>query len=77
MQVAIRRLEPSAYGEWDLLYAVEGQSVELYRSKEDADHQHDLSETYPEIVKTLHGQYVEWLSLIDTTAKYLATRRQL
>ena len=45
-------------GEWDLLYAVEGQRVELYRSKEDADHQHDLSETYPEIVKTLHSQYV-------------------
>ena len=64
-------------GEWDLLYGVEGQRVELYRSKEDVGHQRDLSDTYPDVVEKLHSQYVNWLSAIETPARYLDPRGQL
>ena len=64
-------------GEWDLLFAVEGQKVELYRSKEDVGHQRDLSDTYPDVVEALHSQYVNWLSAIETPARYLDPRGQL
>ena len=64
-------------GEWDLLFAVEGQKVELYRSKEDVGHQRDLSDTYPDVVEALHSQYVKWLNSIETPARYLEPRGQL
>ena len=64
-------------GEWDLLYGVEGQRVELYRSKEDVGHQRDLSDTYPDVVEKLHSQYVNWLNAIETPARYLDPRGQL
>ena len=64
-------------GDWDLLYAVEGQKVELYRSKEDIGHQRDLSETHPDVVASLHGRFAQWLIAIDTPERYLAPRRRL
>ncbi len=64
-------------GEWDLLYGVEGQAVELYRAKEDPGHRHDLSAAQPAVVARLHGQYVDWLRSIDTPARFLEPRLQL
>ena len=64
-------------GEWDLLYGVEGQRVELYRSKEDVGHQRDLSNTYPDVVEALHSLYVKWLNAIETPARWLEPRGQL
>ena len=64
-------------GEWDLLYGVEGQRIELYRAKEDAGHQNDLSETYPEIAAALHKRYLDWLVATETPERYLAPRRRL
>ncbi len=64
-------------GEWDLLYGAEGQKVELYRCKEDSGHQHDLSETYPEIVASLHGRFLQWLRSIDTPERYLTPRMRV
>ena len=64
-------------GEWDLLYAVEGQRVELYRSKEDAVHLNDVSDTYPEVVAELHNRYVRWLHSIDTPERFLVQRLRL
>ncbi len=64
-------------GEWDLLYAVEGQKVELYRSRTDPGHQHDLSATYPDVVAKLHAQYVQWLIAADTPERFLEPRRCL
>ena len=64
-------------GEWDLLYGVEGQRIELYRAKEDVGHQNDLSETYPEIAAALHKRYLDWLVATETPERYLAPRRRL
>ncbi len=64
-------------GDWDLLYSVEGQKLELYRSKEDIGHQRDLSEAHPDVVAQLHGQYAQWLSDIDTPERFLVPRMQL
>ena len=64
-------------GEWDLLYAVEGQRVELYRAKEDQAHRQDLSESRPEIVQSLHSRYVSWLRSIDTPERFLTPRLNL
>ncbi len=64
-------------GEWDLLYGIEGQPVELYRAKEDVGHQRELSGSYPDVVAALHSQYVEWLRAIDTPERFLSPRRRL
>ena len=64
-------------GEWDLLYAVEGQQVELFRTREDPGHLHDLSTDHPEIVAAVHGQYVKWLRSIDTPERFLSPRMRL
>ncbi|MDE2819120.1 MAG: sulfatase [Chloroflexota bacterium] len=75
----VMEISPSSItdGEWDLLFGIEGQKVELYRSKEDAGHQKDLSAAYPEIVEAMHSRYVEWLIAIDTPERFLAPRRRL
>ena len=64
-------------GEWDLLYAVEGQRVELYRAKEDASHHKDLSESQPDVVQQLHARYVRWLESIDAPERFLTPRLRL
>ena len=64
-------------GEWDLLYAIEGQKVELYRSAEDPGHQRDLSDTYPKVVEALHSQYVEWLIANDAPDQHLKPRMRI
>ena len=51
--------------------------MELYRSKEDVGHQRDMSDTYPDVVEALHGQFVNWLNAIETPARYLDPRGQL
>ena len=61
-------------GEWDLLYAVEAQRVELYRAKEDRGHDSDVSEACPEVVAELHNRYVKWLRSIDAPERFLAQR---
>lgn len=64
-------------GEWDLLYAVEGQRVELYRARDDRGHRQDLSASHPEVVRDLHARYVSWLKSIDTPERFLAPRLRL
>ncbi|MCY3832900.1 MAG: sulfatase [Chloroflexi bacterium] len=64
-------------GEWDLLYAVESQPVELYRAKEDAGHHDDVSGDYPAVVQRLHGSYVDWLRNIGAPERFLAPRLRL
>ena len=64
-------------GKWDLLYAVEGQKVELYRSAEDLGHQRDLSDAYPEVVEDLHRQYLEWLIVNNAPEQHLKPRMRI
>ena len=64
-------------GEWDLLYAVAGQRVELYRRNEDPGHCHDVADQHPDIVRALHARFVAWLEAQDTPDAHLAPRRAL
>ena len=75
----VAEVSPSSItdGEWDLLYSVESQAVELYRTQEDPGHLKDVSAANPEVIRRLHGQFVQWLQDVETPAKHLAPRLSL
>lgn len=75
----VAEISPSSItdGEWDLLYGVGGQKVELYRSREDVGHLNDVSGDYPDVVEALHRRYGQWLRAIDTPERFLAPRLRL
>ena len=75
----IMELSPSTIHteEWDLLYAVKGEPVELYRAKEDPQHQNNLADDEPAVVEEIHGRYVAWLESVKTPEQFLAPRREL
>jgi hypothetical protein len=64
-------------GEWDLLYAVEGQQVELYRTREDPGHLKNVYEDNREAAQKLHARYVEWLKQVGTEDRYFIPRSKL
>ena len=64
-------------GEWDLLYAVESQRLELYRTNDDPGHENEMSSAYPEAIAELHSRYVRWLHSIDAPERFLAQRISL
>lgn len=64
-------------GEWDLLYAVSGQAVELYRRNEDPGHQHNVAAQHADVVRDLHARFVAWLEAQGTPEAHLAQRRSL
>jgi arylsulfatase A-like enzyme len=64
-------------GEWDLLYAVYGQPVELYLTKDDPGHQNDLFFEHPEVARALHAQFAAWLDKLEVSEKNLESRKNL
>ncbi|MDO9545577.1 MAG: sulfatase, partial [Pelolinea sp.] len=64
-------------GEWDLLFGVQGQPVELYRTKDDPGHQKNVYQEFPEVVEELHKKFVIWLEEMGTSSKYLDPRRNI
>ena len=64
-------------GEWDLLYSVEGQQVELYRSREDPGHLADVSDDYPQVIQRLHRDFATWLQELGTVDHHLQPRLKL
>jgi arylsulfatase A-like enzyme len=64
-------------GEWDLLYSVHGQEIELYRTQDDPGHQNNLIAKEPVVAADLHRAYYTWLESINTNEKYLAPRKNL
>lgn len=64
-------------GEWDLLYAVSGQKVELYRRNEDPQHKKNVAAQHPEVVRELHARFVAWLQVQETPERHLEPRRSL
>ena len=64
-------------GKWDLLFGVQGQPVELYRTKDDPGHQKNLYQEFPEVAEELHKKFVAWLEEIGTSSKYLDPRRNI
>ena len=75
----VAEISPSSIttGEWDMLYAVEGQQVELFRTREDRGHLDDVFAENPEIARRIHQQYVAWLERVDTPDRFLDPRRNL
>jgi arylsulfatase A-like enzyme len=75
----VLEISPSSItdGQWDLLYGVSGQPVELYRTKEDPGHLKNVASEYGEVVERLHAQYITWLEGLDTSEEYLAPRRSI
>jgi|WetSurMetagenome_2_1015567.scaffolds.fasta_scaffold28896_2 arylsulfatase A-like enzyme len=63
--------------EFDLLYSVEGEPVELYDAKADPQHLHDLAAEKREIVAILHQMYVLWLQEMGTPEDRLTKRLKL
>lgn len=64
-------------GEWDLLYSVQNQPVELYRTKDDPGHQKNLYQEFPKVAEELHKKFVAWLEKMGTPSKYLDPRRNM
>lgn len=64
-------------GEWDFLYSVQGQKMELYRTREDPGHQNNLIENELAVAADLHHQYYSWLESIGTNEMHLAPRKKL
>ena len=64
-------------GEWELVYAIEGDPHALYNAKIDPEHREDVAKENPEKVRELHAKYVEWLESHGTDEANIAPRRAL
>ncbi len=64
-------------GTWDLLYAVHGAPVELYRTVEDPGHRQNVITEYRDAAASLHSKFVRWLEQMGTKDKFLDPRRAL
>nr|WP_120634215.1 sulfatase [Ruegeria sp. EL01] len=65
------------YGEWEFIYAREGDPHALYHRFNDPDHKHDLAKDHPEIVARLHAKYVDWMDQHGVPEASKAVRRRL
>ena len=75
----VLELSPSTItdGEWDLLYSVAGEPVELYAAKTDPHHTRDVSHENREVVTSLHASYAAWLRAVATPEERLGSRLEL
>jgi arylsulfatase A-like enzyme len=64
-------------GEWDLLYSVHGQPVELYRTKEDPGHLTNVFEDNRDVADRLHAKFFAWLEALDASEEVLEPRRTI
>ncbi len=64
-------------GEWDLLYAVHGQPVELYRTQDDPGHLSNVYSEYPGEAAKLHAQFAAWLDELEVSEKNLEPRKKI
>jgi arylsulfatase A-like enzyme len=64
-------------GEWDLLYAVQGEPVELYHNEIDPKHGRNVFDEYRHIAENLHCRFVSFLENCDTPENSLRLRRAL
>lgn len=64
-------------GEWTLLYAIEGEPVELYHTASDPKQQENVFEGNETIARDLHTKFVRFLEEMGTDEVFLASRRVL
>ncbi|MCY3867885.1 MAG: sulfatase [Chloroflexi bacterium] len=64
-------------GEWDFLYALEGEPIELYDALNDPGHQRNLAAELPAVCEMMHAKFVRWMDEMGTPEAYAAPRRRL
>ncbi len=64
-------------GEWDLLYAVNGQPVELFNRQSDPGHHHNLFDSQRQVAERLHAGFVGWLEANGAPQDQIEMRRHL
>jgi arylsulfatase A-like enzyme len=64
-------------GDWDLMFAVSGEPVELYRARADEGHSQNVIDQYPDVARALHFKFVEFLEAMGTSKQFLDPRRSL
>ena len=62
---------------WSLLYAREGAPVELYDLESDPEQEKNVAADNSDVVKNLHGNYVNLLEELGTEERLLSHRRKL
>ena len=77
-QRRIVELSPSTIRsqDWDLLYAAQGEPVELYRAS-DHSQSEELSAQEPAALTAMHGKFLRWLEAMDAPAGVRAARQSL
>jgi arylsulfatase A-like enzyme len=64
-------------GEWTLIYAVEGEPVELYHTASDPKQQKNVFEGNAMVARDLHASFVKLLEQMGTEEGHIAPRRRL
>jgi len=64
-------------GEWTLLYATEGEAVELYHTASDPLQEENVFEENETIARDLHARFVRFLEQMNTEEGRIAPRRRL
>jgi len=64
-------------GDWDFLFALEGEPIELYDAVNDPGHQRNLAEERPDVCQMMHAKFARWMDEMETPAAYAAPRRRL
>ena len=64
-------------GQWDFLYSLEGERIELYDAVNDPRHQRNLAAERRDICEMMHAKFVAWMREMDTPAEHAAPRLKL
>ena len=64
-------------GQWDFLYSLEGERVELYDAVNDPEHRRNLADERRDICEMMHAKFVAWMEEMGTPDAYAAPRRKL
>ena len=64
-------------GEWDFLYSLEGERIELYDAVNDPNHRNNLANDRPDVCEMMHAKFVTWMEELGTPEDYAAPRRKL
>ena len=64
-------------GEWDFLYSLEGERIELYDAVNDPNHRNNLANDRRDVCEMMHAKFVGWMEELGTPEEYAAPRRKL
>jgi len=64
-------------GEWDFLYSLQGERIELYDAIRDPEHRYNLADENRDVCEMMLAKFVVWMDEMDTPEEYAAPRRKL